>query len=71
MIDGLDGALAKANAARLIKTSRVRAHRTLVEANVASPTDSALLVGRWHDWPRARIKAAGIGICEISDAPAA
>jgi transposase, IS5 family len=43
-VEGLNEALlAKANAARLIKTARVRADTTVVPANVAYPTDSGLL----------------------------
>lgn len=43
-IDGLNEALlAKAVEARVLKTNRVRADTTVVEANVAYPTDSGLL----------------------------
>src|SRR5680860_1110746 len=43
-VDGLNEALlAKAAAARVLKTNRVRADTTVVEANVAYPTDSGLL----------------------------
>jgi IS5 family transposase len=43
-VDGLNEALlAKAAAAKVLKTTRVRADTTVVEANVAYPTDSGLL----------------------------
>lgn len=43
-IDGLNEALlAKAEAAKVLKTNRVRADTTVVPANVAYPTDSGLL----------------------------
>ncbi len=43
-IDGLNEALlAKAAEARVLKTNRVRADTTVVEANVAYPVDSSLL----------------------------
>ena len=43
-VDGLNEALlAKAAAAKILKTNRVRADTTVVEANVAYPTDSGLL----------------------------
>src|SRR3989442_11188189 len=43
-VDGLNEALlAKAVEARVLKTNRVRADTTVVEANVAYPTDSGLL----------------------------
>src|SRR5207244_13605679 len=43
-IEALNEALlAKAHAAQLIKTDKVRADTTVVEANVAYPTDSGLL----------------------------
>ena len=43
-IDGLnDALLAKAVEAKVLKTNRVRADTTVVEANVAYPSDSALL----------------------------
>jgi IS5 family transposase len=45
VIDQLNGALlAKAAAARVVKTDKVRADTTVVGANVAYPTDSGLLV---------------------------
>jgi IS5 family transposase len=43
-VDGLNAALlAKAAAAKVLKTNRVRADTTVVPANVAYPTDSGLL----------------------------
>jgi len=43
-VDGLNETLlAKAAAAKVLKTNRVRADTTVVEANVAYPTDSGLL----------------------------
>jgi IS5 family transposase len=43
-VDGLNEALlAKAEAAKVLKTNRVRADTTVVEANVAYPSDSGLL----------------------------
>lgn len=43
-VDGLNEALlAKAAAAKVLKTNKVRADTTVVEANVAYPTDSGLL----------------------------
>jgi IS5 family transposase len=62
-IDGLNEALlAKASAAKVLKTNRVRADTTVVEANVAYPTDSGLLAKGVTKMARAiaRIKAAGL-----------
>ena len=43
-IEGLNEALlAKASAAKVLKTNRVRADTTVIEANIAYPTDSGLL----------------------------
>ena len=43
-VDGLNEALlAKAQAAKVLKTNKVRADTTVVPANVAYPTDSGLL----------------------------
>jgi transposase, IS5 family len=62
-VDGLNEALlAKAAAAKVLKTNRVRADTTVVEANVAYPTDSGLLakgVARMAKTIR-RVKAAGL-----------
>jgi IS5 family transposase len=62
-VNGLNEALlAKAAEARVLKTNRVRADTTVVEANVAYPTDSGLLtkgiatIGR----AAARLHAAGV-----------
>jgi transposase, IS5 family len=64
-VEGLNRALlTKANAARLIKTNRVRADTTVVEANVAYPTDSGLLargVARMAKTIK-QIKAAGLAV---------
>lgn len=62
-MEGLNEALlAKANAAHLVKTTRVRADTTVVEANVAYPTDSGLLARGVARMARTigRIKAAGL-----------
>ena len=62
-VEGLNEALlAKANADRLIKTSRVRADTTVVEANVAYPTDSGLLARGVARMAKSikKIKAAGL-----------
>jgi transposase, IS5 family len=62
-VDGLNEALlAKATAARLVKTNRVRADTTVVEANVAYPTDSGLLARGVARMAKTigRIKAAGL-----------
>jgi transposase, IS5 family len=62
-VDGLnDALLAKAVAAKVLKTNRVRADTTVVEANIAYPTDSGLLakgVARMANTIR-RVKAAGL-----------
>jgi IS5 family transposase len=62
-VDGLnDALLAKAVDAKVLKTNRVRADTTVVEANVAYPTDSGLLakgVARMANTIR-RVKAAGL-----------
>jgi IS5 family transposase len=62
-VDGLNEALlAKAAAAKVLKTSKVRADTTVVEADVAYPTDSGLLakgVARMATTIR-RVKAAGL-----------
>jgi IS5 family transposase len=64
-VDGLNEALlAKASAARLIKTNRARADTTVVEANVAYPTDSGLLARGVARMAKTigRIKAAGLAV---------
>jgi IS5 family transposase len=62
-VDGLNEALlAKAAAAKVLRTNRVRADTTVVEANVAYPTDSGLLakgVARMAKTIQ-RVKAAGL-----------
>jgi IS5 family transposase len=61
-VAGLNEALlAKATAAKLLRTDRVRADTTVVEAEVAYPTDSGLLAKAIGTMARtvARIKAAG------------
>lgn len=62
-VDGLNEALlAKAAAAKVLKTNKVRADTTVIEANVAYPTDSGLLakgVARMAKTIR-RVKAAGL-----------
>ncbi len=50
-VNGLNEALlAKAVAAKVLKTNRVRADTTVVEANVSYPTDSSLLA-KGVAWP--------------------
>jgi IS5 family transposase len=61
-VEGLNEALlAKAAAAKLLRTDRVRADTTVVEAEVAYPTDSGLLAKAVGTMARTieRIKAAG------------
>ncbi|MGO9030201.1 ISNCY family transposase [Mycobacterium sp.] len=61
-VAGLNEALlAKAAAAKLLRTDKVRADTTVVEADVAYPTDSGLLAKAVGSMARAveRIKAAG------------
>jgi transposase, IS5 family len=61
-VAGLNAALlVKAAAAKLLRTDRVRADTTVVEADVAYPTDSGLLAKAIGTMARtvARIKAAG------------
>jgi IS5 family transposase len=68
-VEGLNEALlAKAHAARLIKTSRVRADTTVVEANVAYPTDSGLLARGVARMAKTigRIKAAGLAVRTVT-----
>jgi IS5 family transposase len=62
-VDGLNEALlAKAAAARVLKTNRVRADTTVVEADVAYPTDSGLLAKGVAKMAVtiAKLKAAGL-----------
>ncbi len=62
-VDGLnDALLAKAVAAKVLKTNRVRADTTVVEANVAYPTDSGLLAKGVARMAKSikRVKAAGL-----------
>jgi IS5 family transposase len=64
-VEGLNEALlAKASAARLVKTNRVRADTTVVEANVAYPTDSGLLARGVARMAKSigQIKAAGLAM---------
>jgi IS5 family transposase len=61
-VAGLNEALwAKANAAKLLRTARVRADTTVISANVAYPTDSGLLAKAVGKLVRAarRVQAAG------------
>src|SRR5258705_4636425 len=65
-VAGLNEALlAKAAAAKLLRTDRIRADTTVVEAAVAYPTDSGLLATAIGTIARtvARIKAAGGATC--------
>ena len=62
-VDGLNEALlAKAEAAKVLKTNRIRADTTVVPANVAYPTDSGLLAKGVAKMAKAveRLKAAGL-----------
>jgi IS5 family transposase len=62
-VDGLNEALlAKAASAKVLKTNRVRADTTVVEANVAYPTDSGLLAKGVARMAKTigRVKAAGL-----------
>jgi IS5 family transposase len=62
-VDGLNEALlAKAEAAKVLKTNRVRADTTVVPANVAYPTDSGLLAKGVAKMAKAveRLKANGL-----------
>jgi transposase, IS5 family len=62
-IDGLNEALlAKANVDKLVRLDRVRADTTVVEANVAYPTDSGLLAKGVAKLAKltAQVKAAGL-----------
>ena len=54
--------LAKAHAARVIKTDKVRADTTVVEANVAYPTDSGLLAKGVDQMVRLTRKLHGLGL---------
>ena len=69
-VAGLNEALlAKAAAAKLLRTARVRADTTVIPANVAYPTDSGLLAKAVGKLARtvARIKAAGGGDPMLAD----
>jgi transposase, IS5 family len=62
-VDGLNEALlAKANAGKLVRLDKVRADTTVVEANVAYPTDSGLLAKGVAKLARlaGQVKAAGL-----------
>jgi len=62
-VDGLnDALLAKAEAAKLLKTNRVRADTTVVPADVAYPTDSGLLAKGVAKMAKAveRLQAGGL-----------
>jgi transposase, IS5 family len=62
-VDGLNEALlAKAEAAKVLKTNRIRADTTVVPANVAYPTDSGLLAKGVAKMAKAveRLQAAGL-----------
>jgi IS5 family transposase len=62
-VDGLNEALlAKAQAAKVLKTNRVRADTTVVPANVAYPTDSGLLAKGVAKMAKAvgKLKRAGL-----------
>ena len=62
-IDALNEALlAKAAEARVLKTNRVRADTTVVEANVAYPSDSSLLAKGVARLARATKKLRGLGV---------
>jgi IS5 family transposase len=62
-VDGLNEALlAKAEAAKVLKTNRIRADTTVVPANVAYPTDSGLLAKGVAKMAKAveRLQASGL-----------
>ncbi len=62
-VDGLNEALlAKAQAAKVLKTNKVRADTTVVPANVAYPTDSGLLAKGVAKMAKGieKLKAAGL-----------
>lgn len=62
-IDGLNEALlVKAVEARVLKTNRVRADTTVVEANVAYPTDSGLLAKGVTKIAKTVTKLQGLGV---------
>ncbi len=62
-VDGLNEALlAKAAAAKVLKTNRVRADTTVVEANVAYPTDSGLLAKAIKKMSKAVDSLKGAGL---------
>ena len=62
-VDGLNEALlAKAVEAKVLKTNRVRADTTVVEANVAYPTDSSLLAKGVAKMATTADEAAGDGV---------
>jgi IS5 family transposase len=68
VVAGLNEALwAKAAGEKLLRTARVRAHTTVIPANVAYPTDSGLLakaVGKLVRTAR-RVQAAGGAPCTV------
>ena len=69
-IDGLNNALlAKAHGDKLIRLDKVRADTTVVEANVAYPTDSGLLAKGVAKLGRlaAQVKAAGLATTTFRD----
>jgi transposase, IS5 family len=62
-VDGLNEALlAKAEAAKVLKTNRVRADTTVVPANVAYPTDSGLLAKGVAKMAKAVNRLQGAGL---------
>jgi IS5 family transposase len=62
-VDGLNEALlAKAEAAKVLKTNRVRADTTVVPANVAYPTDSGLLAKGVAKMAKAVERLQGAGL---------
>ena len=62
-VDGLNEALlAKAEAAKVLKTNRVRADTTVVPANVAYPTDSGLLAKGVAKMAKSIEKLKGAGL---------
>lgn len=63
VVDGLNEALlAKAQAAKVLKTNKVRADTTVVPANVAYPTDSGLLAKGVAKMAKAVEKLKGAGL---------
>ena len=67
-VDGLNEALlAKAVEAKVLKTNRVRADTTVIEANVAYPSDSSLLAKGVAKMAKVARKSPGSGLGDAHD----